>query len=42
MLLPIHHFGHLHAGLQLIGLGLDGEDTDLAGFEIVEDRFGAC
>src|SRR5579875_859457 len=32
----VHHFAHLHASLQLVGLRLHGEDTNLARFEIVQ------
>jgi len=32
--------GHLHAGTQLIGLDLDGEDGDGGGLHVVEDGGG--
>ena len=32
--------GHLHAGAQLVGLDLDGEDADLRGLHVGEDFGG--
>jgi len=32
--------GHLHAGVELVGLDLDGEDGDLAGFHVGQDGGG--
>ena len=36
----IDDVGHLHAGVELVGLHLDGEDGDLRGFHVGEDGGG--
>ena len=36
----VHDVGHLHAAVQLVGLDLDGEDTDLRGLHVFEDDSG--
>src|ERR1700730_19146104 len=32
--------GHLHAGVELVGLDGDGEDADLRGLHVIEDGGG--